>query len=104
MSQFSKTCSNIKLEGSILSASCRTSSGGTKSSILDLDKHIGNTDGFFDVSCADYVSGAKDVSLISRTVLSGELTTTDGKSARKSRINLDNYVGNNSGTLTWVMP
>ncbi|KIP12890.1 hypothetical protein PHLGIDRAFT_97651 [Phlebiopsis gigantea 11061_1 CR5-6] len=103
MAQFSKTCSNIKLDGSVLSASCRTSSGGTKPSSVDLDKHIGNTDGYFDISGTNYTTGAKDASLISRTVLSDELITSDGKSTRKARINLDNYVGNNSGSLTWVM-
>ena len=102
---FSQTCSNIKLEGSKLSASCRTSSGGTKSSSIDLDDYIGNTDGFFDIANTKYsTSGASNVSLVSRVVLTGELTMSDGESTRRSRLNLDNYVGNNSGTLAWIVP
>ena len=102
---FSKTCSNIKLEGSKLSASCRTSSGGTKSSSLDLNDYIGNTDGFFDITCTNYsTSGARNISLVSRVILSGEFATSDGQFTRMTRLNLDNFVRNNSGSLAWVVP
>ncbi|KAK1834229.1 hypothetical protein QBC39DRAFT_380128 [Podospora conica] len=79
---FSLTSFNIKLEeGSIPEARCEGSDGTLRLSHLNLNDHIGNNFGKFDVTDKDFLFSARSVRLEYNHVLTAELDGDLGRLA-----------------------
>nr|5K79_A Chain A, Cyanovirin-N domain protein [Gloeothece citriformis PCC 7424]5K79_B Chain B, Cyanovirin-N domain protein [Gloeothece citriformis PCC 7424] len=105
--QFSKTCEDITLDGSTLSAFCQKADGYTlNETSINLDEEIGNLDGTlswgdhnFSLTC-DSIGLAQ--SLFTRTyVLAAECERRDGYTYIPTEIELDEHIANIDGTLTY---
>ncbi|MBD2482668.1 CVNH domain-containing protein [Planktothrix sp. FACHB-1365] len=104
--QFSKTCEDIKLEGSILSASCETISGSYQDTSINLDNFIGNLNGslswgdhLFSRTCKDIGLGQ---SLSTREyVLSAQCEKVDGRTYVQTEITVDEDIANIDGLLEY---
>ena len=98
------TAKDFKLDGSILKASCLNEQKDYVDATLDLDKHIGNSDGDFTTEKNGFYSSAKNVSLDTREiVLLASLKTADGYFIDRT-FEISLYVSNDNGTLKFTAP
>ncbi|MFM6001809.1 MAG: CVNH domain-containing protein [Sphaerospermopsis kisseleviana] len=104
---FSQTCKNIVLDGSILSAACEKADGYTlENTSIDLDGYIGNLDGtlswgdhLFSLTCKSVGLGQ---SLSNRHyTLNAECKRRNGYTYIPTEIDLDAYIANINGELTF---
>ncbi|KAI1468165.1 CNVH-domain-containing protein [Daldinia caldariorum] len=98
---FSLTSKNIELRGSWLVAEVRKPEDGSwTSSRLNLNEHIGNNDGVFDVTMDRWHNTAQEWSVHLRgPILYARLRTIAGGYAEETSINLDLFVRNRDGNL-----
>ncbi|MCG5060772.1 MAG: CVNH domain-containing protein [Limnoraphis sp. WC205] len=104
--QFSKTCEDIKLDGSILSASCERIDSSHQDTSINLDNFIGNLNGslswgdhLFSLTCKDIGLGQ---SLSTREyVLSAQCEKADGKTYVLTEITVDEDIANIDGLLEY---
>ncbi|KAI2616759.1 hypothetical protein GGR54DRAFT_649186 [Hypoxylon sp. NC1633] len=97
---FSLTSKNPSLRGPWLSAMVQKADSSWTYSRLDLNKHIGNADGAFDVTIDRWHDSADASSCRLRgTFLFARLRATDGDFAAETCINLDLFVANVDGCL-----
>ena len=97
---FSKTSTNLTLNGSVLSADCKDKQGNPQHSSIDLNKYISNQDG---VLCwtngGNFAASAVELSLIGAT-LHAMCRKINGVFAVSS-INLDERISNINGVLSY---
>ncbi|KAI1803246.1 CNVH-domain-containing protein [Daldinia bambusicola] len=98
---FSLTSKNIELRGSWLVAEVRRPEDGSWTfSRLNLNEHIGNNDGVFDVTMDRWHNTAQQWSVRLRgPILYARLRTIAGGYAEETCINLDLFVRNRDGNL-----
>lgn len=98
---FSLTSKQIELRGSWLVASVRKPEDGSWTfSRLNLNEHIGNTNGTFDIIGDRWFNSAQEWSVHLRgPYLYARLRTISGAYAEESCINLDLFVRNRDGIL-----
>jgi hypothetical protein len=99
MPEFSKSSRNIKLNGSILSAECRTPTGEWQHCTLDLDHYLDNIFGVFKWGGRDFSRTAEDVRL-KGTFLHARLGDANGGRPDAS-IDLDERIVNAQGYLEY---
>lgn len=103
--QFSLTCKDITLDGSTLSANCKTRNGGQNNTSISLDEYIGNLDGTLSWGDHNFSQTCSDLglaqSLISRQfVLAGNCERAVGRNIYShSEIGLNDHIANIDGTL-----
>jgi hypothetical protein len=105
--EFSKTCEDITLEGSTLSAVCEKADGYTLNpTVINLDKYIGNLDGTlswgdsrFSLTCQDLGLGQLFGSR--HYNISGNCEKRDGYTLEATDIDLDAHIANINGTLKY---
>lgn len=98
---FSQTCRNINLEGSLLTAECEQVDGYTYvPTAIDLNDYIGNINGtlewgdhLFTLTCYD--------TKVNGNLLTGKCKKRDGYRLDSTSINLDEYIANIDGELTF---
>ncbi|KAI1655562.1 CNVH-domain-containing protein [Daldinia decipiens] len=98
---FSLTSKQIELRGSWLVASVRKPEDGSWTfSRLNLNEHIGNNNGTFDITMDRWLNSAQEWSVHLRgPYLYARLRTISGAYAEESCINLDLFVRNRDGIL-----
>ncbi|KAI0179643.1 CNVH-domain-containing protein [Hypoxylon sp. FL1284] len=97
---FSLTSKNVELRGSWLVAVVRKPDGSWNVSKLDLNEHIGNRNGEFDVAMDRWYNSAENWSCHLRgPILCAQLRTITGACSPERCINLDLFVKNHDGSL-----
>jgi hypothetical protein len=97
---FSLTTKNIGLRGSWLVGTAQQKDASWVSSKINLNDHIGNDDGEFDVTSDSWFNSARDGSCrLEGTVLFAQLRTRAGYYASETCVNLDMFVENKNGRL-----
>ena len=98
---FSLSSSEIRISPrGVLEARCLKVNGNKRQSQIDLNGHIGNREGRFDVEGQNFYASAWNVRLEGRSTLCAELESSDRKLHRDS-INLDAFIGNHDGKLVF---
>jgi hypothetical protein len=104
--QFGKTCQDVQLNGSILSASCKRIDGTYEATKIDLDNFIGNLNGtlswddhLFSLTCKDV--GLSQSLSTREYVLNAQCEKVDGKTYVPTEINLDEDIANIDGLLEY---
>ncbi|KAH8800729.1 Cyanovirin-N, partial [Xylogone sp. PMI_703] len=105
---FSRTTRNIRVsvEGdcTILYAMAQTRKGEWLDASLNLDRVIGNDDGWFSRNTNGFTKTAKNIKLESRhngSWLTANLTRCNKTYKELQGINLDLHITNNNGKLVW---
>ncbi|KAL3466086.1 Cyanovirin-N [Aspergillus heterothallicus] len=98
---FVQSSSNIRLEnGHILCATTRDRNGNPRESRVDLDKFIGNQDGWFMWDGVNFSHSARNIRL-EGTRLTADLPMRNGGYRERQGIELNDRVGNENGTLVF---
>lgn len=103
---FSKTCKQITLQGSTLSANCAVPNPRDpgnpfyRSTSLNLDSGIGNNDGVLIWRGTNFSQTCKNISLSSGVLLTADCTRA-GVMSITSTLNLDDRINNTQGTLSF---
>eukprot|EP01099_Mayorella_cantabrigiensis_P004022 TRINITY_DN3018_c0_g1_i1.p1 TRINITY_DN3018_c0_g1~~TRINITY_DN3018_c0_g1_i1.p1 ORF type:complete len:117 (+),score=3.08 TRINITY_DN3018_c0_g1_i1:51-353(+) len=97
---FSRSSNNIRLNGSILSASCRNKKGGYHESCLDLDEYIGNKQGRIVWAGRNFSRSSEEIVLKFDHMLECKARDSNGKFHLNS-IDLDERIGNVDGVLKY---
>ena len=95
---FSRSCGNITLNNTILSADCKDRSANFRRTSLDLNSRIGNRDGRLTIS-GSYASTCRNIGL-SGVTLRGDCRTFNGD-WRSTSLDLNEVISNNDGNLTF---
>ncbi|KAI1453647.1 Cyanovirin-N [Annulohypoxylon moriforme] len=97
---FSLTSKQVELRGSWLAAILQKDDGSWTFSKLNLNEHVGNNDGSFDVTIDKWYNTAEQWSChLQGPFLSAQLKTREGAWAPETSINLDLFVRNKDGSL-----
>ena len=96
---FSHTCGYIRLEGSMLYASCRTRAGIFKQTVLDLNSCLANNDGILMLGPGNFLLTCSDCRLSYYNVLECQCMRRDGNSFVNTSFNLDMVVDHTDGNL-----
>ncbi|KAI0890991.1 Cyanovirin-N [Annulohypoxylon nitens] len=97
---FSLTSKQVELRGSWLAAVLQKDDGSWTFSKLNLNEHVGNNDGSFDVTIDKWYNTAEHWSChLQGTSLLAQLKTREGAWAPEMSINLDLFVRNKDGSL-----
>ena len=99
LGDFSQTCRNASISGSVLSASCEKANGGYQDTSIDLNPNIGNVDGSLSWADQNFIQTCRNTSL-SGSTLKGECKTRD-QSWTNASINLDTHIANINGSLQY---
>ncbi|ETW87826.1 hypothetical protein HETIRDRAFT_245866, partial [Heterobasidion irregulare TC 32-1] len=99
---FSLTSRTIILEGSILKAHCRNLQGFWVPSTIDLDRHLGNIDGSFNMSGTNFSRSAESVRLVG-TIITASLIRQDSKRLQAT-LDLNVCIQNIDGQLRFKKP
>ena len=97
MGNFSKTCRNIQLNGTVLQAECQRRDGSFVSSSIDLNSVISNQDGLLDFRGDKFAFSCSNITL-SNNVLSARCKKRNG-SETSSSIDLNDGISNIDGVL-----
>ncbi|MBW4615361.1 MAG: CVNH domain-containing protein [Desmonostoc vinosum HA7617-LM4] len=100
--QFSQTCENININGSILTADCEKANGRTYSATsIDLNPHIANIDGTLSWDGEQFALTCDNIGLAATNRLRAECEKADGQTYIGSYLNLDEHIANSNGTLKY---
>lgn len=95
---FSQSSFDLHLESeAVLVATCKTKDGNRRKSCVNLNDHIGNRQGAFDIPGENFTASAGRARL-EGSRLYAELESTDGLWYEDS-ISLDAFIGNDDGSL-----
>lgn len=97
LGQFSKTCRNIDVNGSELSASCEKANGGFDNTSINLNPFIENVDGELEWQPKNFIETCRDTS-VSGSLLRAECKTRN-QNFVFTTINLDDHIANIDGNL-----
>ncbi|MBD2593623.1 cyanovirin [Nostoc spongiaeforme FACHB-130] len=101
LGQFSLTCRNTGIQGSVLTSTCERASGGVyKTSSIDLNPVVENVDGSLKWQPSNFFETCRNTQLVSSNELSAECKTR-AQQWVPTRINLDAHVANIDGTLRY---
>ncbi len=94
---FTLSSTKLSLDGAILTANCRASSGTWSTSSLDLNGYLGNLNGAFNMDRRDFTKSAYDIQLHGN-LLRARLKDYSGAWV-DAIFNLDLCVANHDGSL-----
>jgi len=99
---FSKSCENSIISDSTLTSSCRKVDGTSVDTTINLNNHIGNTDGVLSwIENGNFTLSCKSISLNNGNTLGSSCRKVD-QSSNDTSINLDEHIANIDGVLTFV--
>ncbi|KHN94518.1 Cyanovirin-N [Metarhizium album ARSEF 1941] len=87
-------------DGHILHALCQDDDGNWNGASIDLDRFIGNSDGWFVWDGENFSHSASDISL-DGTLLSAEMGMVDGGNRERQGLDLNERIGNSNGELVY---
>lgn len=96
--EFSRTCTNINVDGSTLTADCERINGSYNDTSINLDNFIGNIDGTLEWGYSEFSLTCNEVGLAGSNRLRAECRKRD-QSPLGSYINLDEHIANIDGRL-----
>ncbi|KAI1207915.1 Cyanovirin-N [Annulohypoxylon truncatum] len=97
---FSLTSKQVELRGSWLAAILQKDDGSWTFSKLNLNEHVGNNDGSFDVTIDKWYNSAEHWSChLQGPFLRAQLKTREGAWAPETSVNLDLFIRNKDGSL-----
>ncbi|NMG06876.1 CVNH domain-containing protein [Brasilonema sp. UFV-L1] len=98
LGKFSRTCENISISGSKLSASCEKANGGFNQTSINLNPYIENVDGKLTWQPSNFIETCRGTGLSGSNVLKAECKTRNQNFVSTS-INLDDHIANIDGKL-----
>ncbi|KAL7912168.1 Cyanovirin-N [Trichoderma velutinum] len=99
---FFESSQNVRLEGNFLVADVCCEDGSWTESRLDLNNHVGNNEGVFEIGGNDVFDSADQVSWrLDGTNIITLLYTSDGGFGEEQFLDLNNYVSNENGVLVF---
>lgn len=98
---FQETCTNITLDGTTLTADCLVQTERFQKSSIDLNIYIGNQDGRLRVQDSKFDKTSSDIVLVDGHLLMAKCTRKN-KTQYISALDLNDYIGNIKGQLTFV--
>jgi hypothetical protein len=98
--QFSKTCKDIRVSGSKLSASCKKVNGTYNETSIDLNPYIENVDGKLKWQPKNFIVTCKDTAVSDGNKLKAECKTRKQEFV-PTAINLDDHIANIDGNLRY---
>ncbi|MEC4887265.1 MAG: CVNH domain-containing protein [Scytonema sp. PMC 1070.18] len=98
--EFSKTCYDVEISDSTLTAVCAKADGYTPSETsIDLDEYIGNVDGTLEWNDHKFSLTCGNIGLIGNNRLRAECERADQVNYLGTYINLDEHITNSDGRL-----
>ena len=103
---FIQTAQNARVDdGHILRASLQKADGSWQDAEIDLNQHIGNNNGRFDWSGADFAGSAENISFslegaANQPILRAALRDGEGN-LNNTDLNLEEWLNNNDGQFAW---
>jgi len=97
MGDFSKSCSNIQLDGTVLSADCRRIDGSSFPASIDLNAYVSNQDGVLELDGNGFAFSSENVGL-SSNILSASCKRINGDFSSSS-LDLNARLTNRDGVL-----
>ncbi|OPB46736.1 cyanovirin-N family protein [Trichoderma guizhouense] len=99
---FFESSQNVRLEGSCLIADVACEDGSWTESVLDLNNHVGNNEGFFEIGGNGVFDSADQVSWrLDGTTIITLLYRSDGSFGEEQFLDLNQYVSNENGVLVF---
>ncbi|KAE8374222.1 CVNH domain-containing protein [Aspergillus bertholletiae] len=101
---FSTSSTNIRLEGSTLVCNAKDTAGRDQETRLDLNRHIGNSDGWFTWEGQNFANSARNINLNPKGDgfwLEADLPKRDGGYRERQGIRLDERIENQNGSLVF---
>ena len=98
------SCTDIRIDGSILSANCRRPGGSYEPSSLDLNSCVGNKNGIITWGSSDFYYTAREVRLgwyDGRPQLLAQLRNNHGYWGPDVDLELDQRIENKNGKLVY---
>ncbi|MDJ0737175.1 MAG: CVNH domain-containing protein [Nostocaceae cyanobacterium] len=100
LGDFSQTCYNSQVNGSVLSAICRRINGSYNDTSINLNPGIENVDGQLKWQPSNFIATCRNTGLTGPSVMSAECKTRAQRWVSTS-INLDDHIANIDGTLMY---
>ncbi len=101
LGDFSRSCYNSEISGSILSSTCKKADGYTRNQTqINLNEYIENVDGSLVWQPANFIETCRYTELSGPSVLVGECKTRAQRWV-PVKINLDDHIANINGTLKY---
>jgi hypothetical protein len=101
LGEFSKTCNNTVIKGSVLTSTCERAQGGVyKTTSFDLNPVIENVDGTLEWQPSNFIETCRNTKLSGPSELTAECKTR-AQQFVSTRINLDDHIANIDGTLKY---
>lgn len=100
LGQFSQTCYNSSIQGSVLTSTCERANGGYNNSSIDLNPIIENVDGTLKWQPSNFIETCKNTKLAGSSQLAAECKTR-AQQFVSTNINLDDHIANIDGTLKY---
>jgi len=100
LGDFSQSCAESEMNGSILLSTCRTISGSYKETSIDLNPVIENVDGRLTWQPANFLETCRNIDLDGGVFMSAECKTRDQR-WKQTYVNLDDHIANIDGVLTY---
>ncbi|WP_287310364.1 CVNH domain-containing protein [Moorena sp. SIO1G6] len=97
---FSQTCYDSSVSGSILSSICQRMNGSWQPTAINLDEYIENIDGGLTWQYGNFSQTCYGTGLSTPSVMASECLTRDQRLVPTS-INLDQHIANIDGTLKY---
>ncbi|KAL7945846.1 Cyanovirin-N [Trichoderma barbatum] len=99
---FAESAQSYRLEGSHLIAEVSRADGSVVESVLDIDNHVGNNDGVFEIGGTGVFRSADQASWrLDGTTIITLLYRVDGSFGEEQFLNLNEHVSNQDGTLVF---
>ncbi|KAE8359185.1 Cyanovirin-N [Aspergillus caelatus] len=100
--EFSTSSNSIRLEASTLVCNTKNTAGDDQEARLDLDRHIGNSNGWFTWKGVNFANSARNIALVRRDEgywLEGDLPKRDAGYRERQGIYLDERIQNVNSQL-----
>lgn len=101
MSFSATTESHYLIDGHILQCRCKDDDGNWVESRLDLNQHIGNSDGWFKWDMQNFSNSAQNLNLEGGHYLTADLPMAGGGYRERQGIELNDRIANDNGRLVY---
>ncbi|MBD2493776.1 CVNH domain-containing protein [Nostoc sp. FACHB-280] len=99
LGQFSLTCRDTSIQGSVLTSTCERASGGVyNTSSINLNRVVENVDGSLKWQPSNFIETCRSTQVVASRLLSAQCKTR-AQQWVSTTINLDDHIANIDGTL-----
>lgn len=101
LGQFSQSCADTSISGSVLTATCYRADGSTlKTSSIDLNSYIENVDGFLVWQPSNFIASCDSTIVAGSNTLAAQCKSRD-QALQYTEVDLNEHIANIDGTLTY---